>query len=73
MWDAMNVSVPIELLEKVLAKMVSDWHEIDSEFGPFPGGLEAMVKRGDEPEIASLREVLSLVKVDSTESIKGDE
>lgn len=53
-----SIQVPREMLERWLSRMEADWLQIDLEWGTTPGGLEASVARGEEPEIAQMRELL---------------
>lgn len=53
-----QVTVPRELLEQVLAEMELNFNQIDSEWGPTPGGLEGAIKCGEAEAIRQLREVL---------------
>lgn len=52
------MSVSRELLIECLGRMEADWDQIDGEWGPTKGGLEADIANGRAEEIRMLRAVL---------------
>lgn len=44
-----------ELLQQVLKRIELDWHLIESTYGPYNGGLEGSISRGEDPLILELR------------------
>jgi hypothetical protein len=52
------VSVSRELLVEILYRMECDWMQIDQEWGPTDGGIEADISIGNAEEIRKLREIL---------------
>jgi len=54
----LKVDVSVEFLKKVLEEMEGMWWQIDSEWGPLPGGLETAVADGKEPLIEELRRII---------------
>ena len=51
--------VTVEFLKQILEEMESNWHCIDSEWGPAKGGLEQEIADGHEPVIKELRKIIS--------------
>jgi hypothetical protein len=48
-----------EALKVAVVRMVSDWEQIDSEWGPTKGGLEGDIERGEETVIPQARAALT--------------
>lgn len=54
-----KIQVTREFLSEILDQMEGDWLQIDQEFGPTEGGLEADIAIGDAEVIRKLRELLA--------------
>lgn len=57
--DAEKIMAPITLLRRCLERMESDWLQIESEWGPTDGGLDADIANGNADEIRDLRALLA--------------
>ena len=54
-----KIQVTREFLSEILDQMEGDWREIDHEFGPTKGGLDADIAIGNAEVIRKLRELLA--------------
>lgn len=58
------IEITKEFAEQLLDTLEGDWLQIDQEWGPTTGGLEAEIASGGAEEIRILRELISGAKDD---------
>jgi hypothetical protein len=54
-----KIEVTRDFLSEILQQMEGDWLQIDHEFGPTKGGLDADIAIGNAEAIRKLRELLA--------------
>lgn len=64
-----KIEISRELAQEILEKMMGDWSQIDSEWGPTKGGIEADIANGNEEEIRKLRAILAAPVVERQEPV----